>query len=452
VRVRHATIATGAALVLSLAGCRQVLDTTGYGTGPAPTYAGRSDGVLYVSQSCRDCVDAECHTEAAACAADPACAAKAQCLALCAHDGHACRGKCNLSIPDTREMRALVQCEAVHDNCSECGSSRAVWSGEACDACLATTCPAALDAFSRDSAALERRACEEGCPDPNAPPYCGCRGEAGGNTDAGTGTAMDAGEQQVLTQAQSCANGGRCRARCGKDVPDWNCLGSVKWPAPAATLTDLELHIRLVDAAIKQNTPLRNETVKTCSDLGGDCETNYLDSKTTQENGWAPPLGLGLFATGDHFVGHLSIPDALLYLFPPVRESPTWRQFRVLSRAVADGTAPLLTSADGKPVTLEWADRGGIAWSIVACNQAPAAGVSVTVDSGQPAFYSAVETQVPKTGTETTSAAVGVFINVPHGQRRVTAKLAGQLIGTYSVEVRIGSITHLTMVPTPESG
>lgn len=442
------TVATGTALVLSVAGCRQVLDTTGYGTkGPAPTYPGASDGVLYASESCRNCVDGQCFTEAGACAADPACAAKAQCFAGCAHDDHECRGRCNLSIPDTPAMRALVQCEAVQA-CSECGSSRAVWSGEECDACLAGKCSPELDAFSRDAAALERQACEEECPDPSVPPYCGCRGETAANADGGAGVTMDAGQELVLTELQKCMDVGPCSAACGKGTPDWGCLGSVQWPAPAATLTDVALHVRLVN--VVDDTPLSGKSVDPCSELGV-CGTS-VRSTTTLDDGWAL-LELPRLATGDGFFGHLAAPDAdldaLLYLFPPVRESPSWRKVRVLTQDVARHTS--LTSADGTPIPLDWDSTGGIAWSVAACNKAPAPGVKVTLDSGDPAFYSATNTLVPKTGAGSTSAAVGVFVNLTKGPHKLTATRVqtGQIIGTYPVQVLIGSITHVTMVPTP---
>lgn len=432
----------GGAALLCLFGCRQVLGVDSYGT--IGDYPGKNDGILYSSQSCRDCVDRHCAEQATKCSAEPACAALAQCLARCTLDNYDCRGKCNLSTPDTLEMRELVQCEASN-RCTECGSSRAVWNGAPCDKCM-QNCTDELDAFSKDEGALNAGACQRECP--KSAPHCDCSGYP----DAGQ-------EPETLTNIRACAEG-PCSPTCTTPPPDWTCLGNAKWQAAALSLDKLELYFRATN--VIGDSPVSGLSIKACPELDPACVVPSGDAagipETSQPLGWAN-LPIERPTTAPKFFGHLvaSGPDfnALLYLFPPVRLTPSWRTMRLVSRSAADA----ITTAAPLNLTPHWESNGGIVWSVTSCNKAPpegvkvsAAGVRVTISSGERAYYSSSDITLDPNLGETTSVGLGVFINVrPSLSAVLTAKVTvngkTQDIGTYPVQVKKGSITHVAMAP-----
>jgi len=430
----------------ALSGCRQILGTGGYGVredAGVVLYQGVSDGVSYTAKSCRDCVDQSCAREAAACAGEPACLAMATCLAKCSPDDHACRGQCNLTIPGTPEMTALIACEA--SACSEagCGASRALWGGESCDACLAERpgCSEALLEFSKNPGELHPEPCSTS--DCRASvPTCGC--DAYSSTEAPTVSAL-----------LECTTG-ICQSACSGSS-DWTCLGSVQAPVPAPGKR-LDLHLSLVQAD-NFTTPVSSFSVAACTELDPDCVPDRIAADasviavapTTTGTAELTTMDAPPQALGQRFFGHLLVtssylgyPGALLYFFPPVRQSPAWITRRLVSRNLADATARNIG------VTLDWTSKGGVVFSSTSCDGI-APGVHVELTGGEHVYYFGDAVGVEPDAGATSSSGLGFVPNLVPGARTVTAtlKASGQLVGKYQIQVVAGMITHLILNPEP---
>jgi hypothetical protein len=262
----------------------------------------------------------------------------------------------------------------------------------------------------------------------------------------------------------------KCGAACNPPE-DWSCLGSVQWPAPAQALlqspTGLDLTVAIRDAF---TTPVQQAfDVIACSD--SDCSTPLGSGQGT--GGWAKVAGIepvlkarkctffdylrASFGTPDAGspsaadAGLSSYPDALLYFFPPVRESPHFALRDVVNRAFADENA----SAVG--MKLDWsANKGGIVWTGTSCGGARGSGMVVSIDTGDRAFYTrGTMRQLDPDAVVTGPVGIGAFLNVEPGSRTLTATVTvngvTETVGKYTVLVAPGSVTYLTMTPAPAS-
>jgi len=426
-------VTRGFLLALLFSGCRQVLGVDDFGT-KSVTYIGGTDGYTYVSRVCRDCVDEHCEEEAANCAADPGCKAQARCVALCAATDHECRGRCSLSTPSSVPMADLVACEATHCGGSlsdedRCAGSLALHGNAACNRCLATRCRQALEELSLNAPALlfERRrdvcTCHGDCPD-GAP---GCDWTADDETI------------RLADAVRDCCD-------CAESVPDWSCVGHVESPAPPDRAPPLELHLRATKPDFV--TPFPNLLVRACSNLTGQCE---LSEATTGADGWAhltiPPRKL------DSYFDHLKVwpqnteeaPPALFYFFPAIRETPTWIVRRMVTRADAEFVLQQIPE-----LKTDWDNRGGIVFSARSCNATPQ-GLRLSVKNKPElrVIYFAKVPVVDLNAEEASSEGLGFIANVDPGFHHLEAnRPTGQLVGTYTVQVLAGSLTHLVVEPT----
>jgi hypothetical protein len=438
--------AVAAALLLAaypLLGCRQVLDVDDFGTKATQrTYTGKIDGHAYASLSCRDCVDEHCEEPAASCAADPRCAARARCLALCSVTDHDCRGRCNVSTPSSDAMVALIACQAEHcggslPQADQCGGSLALHGNASCDECLANNCPLKLESFSRNLAALGYERCHE---------VCTCHGECLDGAPkcplgGATSNPCDPDEEtrRLVNELATC-----CAGQCSETVPDWSCVGRVVSPVQTTRPLELNLRVTLPDT----EGPISDLSVQSCSDLTGACKPET--PATTNTDGWTT-LVISKPETATIYFGHLRVTSkteddlpALFYFFPPVRETPTWIARRMVSRSVAN-----ITLRDVPDVIPDWDTKGGIVFSARSCNTA-AQGLRVISKSGLPVLYFAEGPPVvDPTAIETSSRGYGFLANVPEGRHELEARRANDtLVGRYSVLVERGSLTHLVIEPT----
>lgn len=428
-------------LLLVAGGCRQILGADDYGVkaGPVGPPIGKCDRLSYASAACATCTSDHCCAEAAACNGELACAAMARCLATCAPDDHECRATCDLTIEKTAEFSALSTCVAAN-SCTECAAARVVWGRAECDQCLADSCGGAVDAFSADPSELHSGRCDVSkCS--SALPACAC-------DDYGT----DAPRVKALLD---CVHG-PCASACSPD--DWSCLGRMK-DVPLSLGRDLELHLFLVNPALNvvDETPIDAFRVATCT-LTGDCQEQDAGdsgvgavSTTTGEAvlRLRPPNSVGQDA---QFFDHLRVDvddttpstdpsapppaPALVYFFPPLRRG---KQF-VIRRIVSSALAVSVASSSGE--NLDFSKFGGIVWSGESC-QGGASGMKITVKPEGTVRY----LPDPRNSTETNNDGVGFVWNLTKGFYTLTAKHGDDLVGTYTVRVEVGAITHLIIRP-----
>jgi hypothetical protein len=413
-------------LALASAGCGQLLGVNDYvvdqSDGGAPDGhvgvqpdAGDSPGPAeqfgpfrYTDHDCGRCVEQSCAPEAEACNGELACAAFAQCLALCDADDPACRGRCAgiAGAYDAPQTVALQQCEARY--CEACNGQKVTF--EACDTCLVTQCPDAVEAAAvgGDPAALE--ACTTGV--------------------------------------------GDCRSVCNR--ADMSCLGYVDWPQPDTN--QLSFTVGLVERSTGY--PVAGRPVEACVE-GGQlrCGAVTPGAVTT------PNLLGALFEFSDRdpiyedrFFGHLWMEDTdglffnqLLYFFPHPRRSGAARGI------LWKRTDTLNMYASNIPGGFD-PTRGLVAFETRSCNDKAAPGVSFEVidSAGHQVLYG-----FPPVATRTsTDATFGiVFIaNLEPGFHTIEGTYTDSetpgaepvRYGTVTVLVEADSLTSFNFVPTPD--
>jgi len=439
--------------VAAAGGCRQVLGVTGYAADLPTGDAGQSfeekcSNVTYASKTCGECMQTHCCAEGQACGNDPACAALATCLARCATTDTQCRVRCNLGTRRTSAASALMACAAA-EHCDACAAGHATFGGLECTRCLEGQAGDALNEFSRNADALELDSCRLDCP-PDLKSQCDC-------TDYAEGTS-------AVERLENL-----CRDEC--DQPDWSCLGHLQ--APRGNVDPLDLRVRLVEAE-PPGDPVDGATVRACGELDGSCNIPLVaPTSPDPSTGFAelripripPPAtfghlqvdwethpedgGLLSCATGDGG----TLPDgivanrALVYFFPPLLRSPAWAVRRMVSRRLAECTV-----ANACPGCLDWEKYGGVVFSVAACNDSPAANVSIGIDSGD--VYYLNEPGAFVDGLDRTAqSGLGAVVDVEEGSHSLeaTVNLPGgaQLMGRYDFWVQKGAITTLALKPVP---
>ncbi|HEX4338989.1 MAG TPA: hypothetical protein VH062_23945 [Polyangiaceae bacterium] len=429
-------------------GCRSILGVDGYGTlapdggtssdGAAPTFIGKCDGTAYDSASCRDCIDDRCCAEATKCLVEPACAALSSCLAKCAADDAACKVKCNLGTRRTTEMSNLMVCAAK--NCVACAEAHATFGGVACEQCLEQHDPAELDTLAQNVDALELEACEADCP-PGYESYCACDDHfAAGNP--------------LLNKLRRVP---LCLSACAET--DWSCLGAVNWPPLADVSPPLELHVGVAD--VEFSNTVSNASIHACAGIDVACDRPQ-QMAVWDADGQFADLTLSRAGTGEggtnYFggllvewteTGQTELSSVILGFFPPIRRTPAWTWRRLVSRDEAESFVRNAGIADH----LDWNAYGGIVWSVAACNDVTAAGLTASLDTGEPAYYLAPSQTLMKGLTATTKSGLGAFISLSPGPRTLELRRQsdGRKIGTYPLNVRQGTITTVSLSPAPDS-
>ena len=477
------TIAVALGASLGAWGCRDVLGVRGYiATDPSPPDSGkthksgmpRSDGgptfveqcgnVGYASEECATCIQgSEVVCKAAqVCAGVPGCNLLAECLAKCDADDALCRVKCNESIRRTSEMSAFMVAAANH--CPMCAVARPTFGGLGCETCIEAlkSGPATpksgkeiLASVATNLQALELDACQRDCP-PKLD-KCAC-------------TEFVKDGESTLNEVKSL-----CKSECMLNAShaDVNCLGNVRWPEVNEAMP-LDLHVSAVD--IKYGQPLPDASVSVCAD---DSCSPALDTNGKQvpparlgDDGFAVFQGLTSFA-GNEYLDHIQVDwrgdmetvdsHALFYFFPGFRRSPTWTVRRAVARKDAEdrlaGIPGLLKNGH-----LEWDRFGGVIWSAATCDGLGASGLTAhLVDESDPhhddlssRFYCDL-TWIPRPFgngpnelSQTVGSGMGVFVNVPPGQKILTlyADEANDVrYGVYAFKVEVGKITTLALTP-----
>ncbi len=420
---------------------------------PVPT-AVNACGLPYGTNACAACVATSCCSESSACAANSACSAYEECLGKSDGDWQV-RSQCALDNPvgGSTEVSPLSACLAT--NCtSECGLTcgglaanyavpdhagmcqECVTGSSFCAAEQACASSAACDAMLRCRLACETNDCADGCL-----------------------LASDAGTDDLFTSFREVFHGA-CSTPCATGE-DWTCVGKVSWPGIKSDTTTFVLD---VDDYLT-GSALLGVNVSVCDSLDVNCDHPLADGGTddagrvvmqvpNQREQLNPTLGL------NGYVQYMSPSTALDGAIVPER----WYWGFPLSESALEeiSEAPFLsgTVSPIKPVEQqELATDLGILLD-------PMLGL-VSVDVGDCRGYAAPNVQVTtnvsgssmsvvygtsSTAQATDSTGLVTFFNVPPGNVDLTAApvaLGGTASSHMSVTVRAGSITAVTMLPTP---
>jgi hypothetical protein len=437
--------------LLAVSGCVQILglhdrsvaddagadnSTLGDAGGP-PLVAGQCGQLLHPSASCAACMDANCCSQARACAGDPSCDEASNCLAKCSDA--ACRAQCAVfdAQPDT--LFALRSCR-VQQCATACGSScgEAASAVDACQTCEQESCCAQETACAIDTACADLNLCIANCfGAASCPSQCQAQFPLG-TADYGNLFA--------------CQN--QCASPCAPGQ-SWSCLdGPIAWPKPAS-VGNISFSVTFVNFFSEQ--PFAGATVKACSKLDFTCATP-LDTGTTDTTGLVAltvPSGLSGFdgyldVTGGK-AGGTGAPVFPAIWYPvPFVVADGWRGRTLLLGSDEFTSIAAATNTTPDPT------RGHIAVNAVDCAFGPAADVTFSVegaDQNTVGFY--LVGGVPATSaTATDQSGIAAFENVP---TNVPARLtlvgatagaaSGKTMGTMSFIVRPGTLTTPSSFP-----
>jgi hypothetical protein len=107
-------------------------------------------------------------------------------------------------------------------------------------------------------------------------------------------------------------------------------------------------------------------------------------------------------------------------------------------------------------VPLHWESKGGIIFSVAACNGLPAPDVIATLtpeaDPPETVLYLSDMLMLQPMLTATSDAGLGAVLNVEPTPKRLTLKLKdGRLVGQYDFGVALGATTTLSLAPAPRN-
>ncbi len=254
-----------AAAVVAL-GCRQVLGIETRTEGDAP---------LELGDACGSCVVAQCEPAERACAADPACAKAAECMALAGVDNPLGRKACTLEHvagATTAAFETLDACMRApcQGPCYGRGGLYEAYSTD-CQACMATSCGDAMGACVADARCEELAVDAFGDPTRIAPPEVHRFRKSPG---------VEGIEERLLDE---CLNG--CLQACGLDGRNLDCVSAYAWPTKVAETALLEMVVSVLLNAAGATDPLPGALVEFCAPLTDGCAA--VASAVTDASGLA---------------------------------------------------------------------------------------------------------------------------------------------------------------------
>ena len=460
-------------VLLSVAGCRQVLGVEDHRGDP-----------------CKTCTQSSCGNEAAACATSTACKGIEDCYGNCQGDAR-CRAQCTLDHPagDGVVAGELDACLATHCEAAcnlACGALSHLAppdAAQACQDCLAQVPCDTARACGTDVECQTYVHCREGCstgdcigacsPE-NSPTSEFCYGPMCGNTDCVRPCSAD--NDGGLTRYANFYRdvSGACQTQC-QAGQNWTCLGHVTWPTAKAA--PRKFAVAFIDTADPKSPYRQGIVVKMCT---GDCAHPFSQT-TTDESGLAHLTDTTNSANGagNGLNGYLDLsspracpengcpgpsPGACPENGCPAVLLPTrvYWGFPLSEPNGALGTpVPFLEASvwtdlweHGLGVHLD-PNMGAIAAVVLDCsgNQAPNVAVSISVPDSQPPNtpYYAPNFVPTQTLTQTGNVALAFFINVTPGQVTVTATPVDRTdpSSVFAMEVVAGKLTEVSLAPTP---
>ena len=232
--------------------------------------------------------------------------------------------------------------------------------------------------------------------------------------------------------------------------PKWGCLGHIAKYPPMDPSTTVHVVQRFVDLSLEK--PIQGIGLKACPAFG-DCSTPFFSGTTDAD-------GLVNVAIPKYFVGYLDIssppggdmiPALQYFTAPPDKDLLTIPPALSSSHMVAKGDLAALQAlvhANNDP------SAGFVFGSVNDCTGTPAAGVSISVGTkgiNTVTYYTDSSRLPSDTLTETSERSECGFANLPPGTVTITAtaNAVSKKIGSYTIRVKAGVITHLPMSPTP---
>jgi hypothetical protein len=442
-----------AAFVVAAAGaCRQLVGITdqppadlvdsGIPRPDAGVEAGPACGLGYTPASCETCLDSHCCGELRGCSGVAECKGFETCAGACKGDP-SCRAQCFQSYrPETDpKIAALESClvTSCASECEiECGGAAELATPDA-----AATCQQCFTGQACQSAA----AClgNGGCA---TDVFCFLSSSTP-DTQATCMAPIDAGLDGAPAAFQVAAMN-QCLEACGFDS-NWSCLGRVEWPPPVKG--GMTLQFSLYNVVMPQ-LPLPGVTAKLCEVQDTSCShpgTTALSDSLGNVTLTVPDGGVGNF-----YVGYIDLsgggiaPELFFWSFPISQNvaqlgsilTATPDQITAVASSVYDGGWDAAASGVVTVVGLDCYLLGGagLTFSIMPPAVPPTAFyVGVNGDNFQPGL------------TETTSAGIGAFVNVPPGPVVVTASLPPPMgaIGQFTAFVRPGTVSLVVALPSP---
>lgn len=226
----------------------------------------------------------------------------------------------------------------------------------------------------------------------------------------------------------------------------WGCLGDVTWPDPQPGVT-VTLRVRLQMASAGE--PIPDDTVvHFCSTLDVTCASPIAGPLTIEADG-SIAVQIESGTRGYFQLGGPGIMPTVLYFSRPAQAEP----LPVAELPVTIITPSLyqaLISATGFEDNPE---RGTLLTVTIDCAGKPSAGVrleSPEDDEGATPFYFVGLNPSPN-ATQTDVSGFGGVLFMPTGTGTVSSYVAAddRLIGTSSFQIRPGTLTSVSIEPTP---
>jgi hypothetical protein len=450
----RALLASSAAILVSLAACRQLVGIT---DNPPMDLTSTLCGLPYGTSVCASCVNTNCCTESTTCAADPVCSAYEGCLGKCNGDPK-CRSQCTIDYPvgTVSDVSALSACLAAN-----------------CETACGLTCGGIADLISEPDAAVACQQCLAGSPCSQAK---ACASSEACYGDLWSTLGLTSGSAEVYEQllcAGSAASGLNFQVWtsvevCGTNPPTidadaalsstataftsscatpcsignyWACVGHVSWPPPAPTCA---IGYRVTDYVT--GAPVARALASVCSPTDPNC-SQPLHQGTTDANGQVSltvPTDTGLGSP----LGFLRVTS------PNIVPYDQYWGFPLIQAQLPIYTGEAITPTENQQLLnsihiMQDPTRGQLSVQVNDCRLAAAPGVKITLSPAD------LLTQgFSSTGSQTfTTDQTGfvLFVNVPSGLTQITATplALGKPSSQIDVNVQPGAITVVGMYPTP---
>lgn len=420
--------------LFSGAGCRQIVGIGPRAAGDAGAAA--SCGLDLAAGDCQSCIDTQCCTEARSCSGTPACRALEECYSPCGGDAQ-CIGACQAQNPSgpVPESSAIEACIATRCS-SACSMSCGLRSspergdtGETCDQCIASKACAQAKACGESATCRSILACNASCATLDCAAACPSIDDAG------------AAEFAALSNSLT-----PCTSECGGGH-NWQCVGHVTWPRPAAAINTVSL---TVGDPITSN-PIVGAQAKLCTKLYPDCSQS-LGQATSDANGY-----FSFTYTTDVHVGGLDgfvevtgpnlVPTLFYWNFPLSVTSASLGEVKLLSQAEEQ---VLFTTEGITPL----AGHGHFGVAIFDCLHEAADDVQIRIsrtDANTVILYGGNGAGLSADAGKTDATGIAFAANVPAGNvdMYVTSMTTGQYVAHVNFDVRDGWVNQVFVLPTP---
>jgi len=418
--------------------------------GIEPIPKGNAPLIAHASPLCARCAADTCKVAATTCEKSRTCLPLYACIARCAVDDPKCRATCE-------KLSPLAATEASFRDLDRCFRTSCT------EECYGITGLGGLFA-DKDRCKCLDAAC--------GPQELACIRSGVGAADSDAGTTPEvAGECERRAaclasvsidpeSADSCAAAhpeGAAAASALKECWSntscaecpvagtglYQCVGNYRWTAPTTKEVRITFRVTTFDA---EQRPIAGAKVVACgADKCDRCdEANSLKATTSDAEGKASlqlTAGLAGFAGCFDFQAPGFAHMALTLGRPLGRDSST-PMFMVAAE-----TLPLLGAVAG---TTLMPDRGQLVVFGVDCFVSFAAGVSMSIDSTDPAIRKGyfVNNLFDVKATETGRLGVGVFLNVPSGAVTLDLRQGAKLVSRLPVVTRPSVVTTVLAMPS----